>query len=103
LFVLICGLSFSSLRANSLSNFATTVSGTVTDETGESLIGVNILIKGTASGTVTDFDGNYTLDVPDGSNTLVFTYTGFQPQEINVDGRTTIDVVMTTDADILDE
>ncbi|MEL7423035.1 MAG: TonB-dependent receptor [Bacteroidota bacterium] len=81
----------------------TTVTGTVSDDTGETLIGVNILIKGTASGTVTDFDGTYTLDVPAGSETLVFSYTGYQPQEINLAGRTLIDIVMSTDAEILDE
>ncbi len=78
------------------------VGGTITDDTGEALIGVNVLIKGTASGTVTDFDGKYSLDAPSDA-TLVFSYTGYQDQEILVGNRTTIDLVMGTDTEILDE
>ncbi|MFK7932675.1 MAG: SusC/RagA family TonB-linked outer membrane protein, partial [Saprospiraceae bacterium] len=78
------------------------VSGVVTDTEGETLIGVNILVKGSSSGTVTDFDGSYSLDAPDAA-TLVFSYTGYKTVEIPVDGRSTIDVVMESDAQVLDE
>ncbi len=70
-----------------------TVSGTVTDDTGEGLPGVNVLIKGTTTGTQTDLDGNYRLSVSDGA-TLVFSYVGFETQEIEVGARTTIDLVL---------
>ncbi len=79
------------------------VSGVVKDASGETLIGVSILVKGTSTGTVTDIDGSYSLTVPDGSNTLVFSYTGYETVEINVDGRTNIDVILGEDSEILDE
>lgn len=89
-------------RSSANENLAT-VNGTVKDAAGEGLIGVSILVKGTSAGTVTDIDGSYSLEVPDGSNTLVFSYTGYQTVEINLDGRTTIDVVMSTDVALLDQ
>ncbi|MEM7298264.1 MAG: TonB-dependent receptor, partial [Bacteroidota bacterium] len=70
-----------------------TVSGKVTDDLGEGLPGVNVLIKGTASGTQTDIEGNYRLSVEDGA-TLVFSYVGFETQEVSVGTRTVIDVTM---------
>lgn len=103
LFALICSLSLSSVYAATLTFDATTIEGSVVDEDGIGLIGVNILVKGTATGTVTDFDGNFSVDIPDGYNTLVFTYTGFQPQEIVLDGQKRLDIVMKTDAEVLDE
>lgn len=71
-----------------------TVTGTVTDESGESLIGASILVKGTTSGTVTDLDGNYSLSVPDASSILIFSYTGFNTQEIEVGSQSVIDLVL---------
>ena len=68
-----------------------TVSGKVTDGTGEGLPGVNVVIQGTTTGDVTDFDGNYQLSVDDGT-TLVFSYVGFETQEIEVGSRTNINV-----------
>ena len=59
-----------------------TVTGTVNDEDGESLIGVSILVEGTTTGTVTDIDGTYTISVPEGSNVLIFSYTGFANQKV---------------------
>ncbi len=65
----------------------TKISGKVTDkESGEPLIGVNITIKGRLSGTVTDFDGGYELSIPALPATLVFSYTGYASQEVNVTG-----------------
>ena len=69
----------------------TTVSGTVTSNEGEPLIGVNILEAGTSNGTVTDLDGKYTLTVPDGAS-LEFSYTGHNSETIAVAGRSMIDV-----------
>lgn len=72
-----------------------TITGSVTDQTtGESLPGVNIIVDGTNIGVTTDVDGNYTIDVPDLDVTLIFSYVGYQPSEIAVDGRTEIDVAM---------
>lgn len=71
-----------------------TVSGTLTDQSGESLIGANVIVKGTSTGTVTDFDGSYSLTVPEESNTLVYSYAGFTTQEVNIDGQSVINVVL---------
>ncbi|MGN0209015.1 MAG: SusC/RagA family TonB-linked outer membrane protein, partial [Paludibacteraceae bacterium] len=60
--------------------------GTVVDENGEPLIGVNILIKGTSTGTMTDFDGNFTLSVND-KDVLVVSYLGFKTQELNINRK----------------
>ncbi|MEZ4983097.1 MAG: carboxypeptidase-like regulatory domain-containing protein, partial [Saprospiraceae bacterium] len=61
-----------------------TVVGMVTDDSGDALIGATVLVKGTSEGTVTDLDGKYSVTVPSGSNTLVFSYTGFETQEIEL-------------------
>lgn len=61
----------------------TTISGIVLDDSGETLIGVNVLIKGTVSGTITDFDGNFKVNIGgEGPYVLVFSYTGFESQEM---------------------
>ncbi len=69
------------------------VKGTVTDASGEPLIGVSIQIKGEMDGTVTDIDGNYSISV-DNSSVLVFSYVGFATQEVAVNGRGVVDVVL---------
>ena len=79
------------------------ITGRVIDDDGEGLIGVNVLVKGTAIGTATDFEGNYTLDVPDDAATLVFSYTGYGTQEIDIQGQSVINVTMTTDISQLNE
>ena len=78
---------------------AQTVSGKVTDETGESLIGATVLVEGTTTGTVTDIDGMYSVAIPAGAEALTFSYTGYAPQTINLEaGRTKYDVVLQSDA-----
>lgn len=73
----------------------TTVTGTVTDAaTGETLIGANVLVVGTMQGTITDIDGNYTIEVPEGKNQLRFSFTGYKPEVVDVNGRTQIDVAL---------
>ena len=79
-----------------------TVSGTVTDPTGEPLLGVSVLVKGTSKGVATDFDGNYSISV-DANSTLVMSYVGFQSQEVAVNGQTTINVVLQEDSEVLGE
>lgn len=80
-----------------------TVTGTVTSPEGDPLIGVNILIQGTTTGTVTDIDGRYEVQVPDQDAVLVFSYTGYQSQEVNVGSQTVIDVVMQESSELLEE
>jgi TonB-linked SusC/RagA family outer membrane protein len=70
-----------------------TVSGTVTSDDGESLIGVNIIEKGTSNGVLTDLDGNYSIKVEEDA-TLVFSYTGFETQEITVGNQTALDLIL---------
>ena len=79
-----------------------TVSGTVTDGT-DPLIGVSVQVIGTGSGTVTDLDGTYTLTVPEGADSLSFTYIGFAPQQVAIGGRTTIDVALGESSEVLQE
>jgi len=78
-----------------------TVTGVVSDQMGP-LPGVNVLEKGTQNGTVTGFDGDFTLEVAEDA-TLVFSYVGFKTQEIAVNGQTTINVTLQEDAAKLDE
>ncbi|MEZ4850710.1 MAG: carboxypeptidase-like regulatory domain-containing protein [Bacteroidia bacterium] len=73
-----------------------TVSGSVSSKDGGPLIGASVLIKGTATGVLTDDAGRYSLTAPS-SGTLVFRYTGFDPQEVSINNQTTINVVMTGD------
>lgn len=79
-----------------------TVSGTVSDATGP-LPGANVAVKGTNIGTVTDFDGNYTLNEVPQNGTLIFSFVGFVAQEVPVNGRTSINVNLAEDAGALDE
>lgn len=79
------------------------VNGTVTSDEGEVLIGVNIQVKGTSRGTITDLDGKYSIDLSGAEDVLVFSYTGYQRQEVVVGNRTTIDVIMAPDNTLLDE
>lgn len=71
-----------------------TINGTVTDAGGEALIGASVLVKGTTTGTVTDIDGTYTLSLPDNANTLVFSYTGFATQEVDLTTSSVYDVTL---------
>lgn len=79
-----------------------TVSGIITDETGEPVIGVNVAVKGTAQGTITDIDGHYSLEVsPDAI--LLISYIGYQTQEISVKGKATLNVNLKIDSELLEE
>ena len=80
-----------------------TVKGTVTDKTGETVIGASVVQKGnTGTGTITDIDGNFTLNVP-ANSTLVFSYVGMKSQEVALKGRTVINVIMEDDSQALEE
>jgi TonB-linked SusC/RagA family outer membrane protein len=74
-----------------------TVTGTVMDENNIEAVEVNVLVKGTSIGTITDFDGKYTLEVPEGAEYLVFSYIGYKTLEIAIQERNVIDVVLEVD------
>src|SRR5688500_6056514 len=83
---------------------AVTVTGKVTSaDDGTALPGVNVYIKGTQVGTITDGDGRYSLDLSDDNGTIVFSYIGFTTQEVVVGGRTSIDVVLQPNIESLNE
>ncbi|MDE6574942.1 MAG: SusC/RagA family TonB-linked outer membrane protein, partial [Muribaculaceae bacterium] len=80
------------------------VSGTVSDATGEVLIGVSVSVKGNErNACATDFDGNYALKNVPADGTLIFSYVGFKAVEVPVKGRSKIDVTMEEDSELLDE
>ncbi|WP_298238585.1 SusC/RagA family TonB-linked outer membrane protein [uncultured Algibacter sp.] len=79
-----------------------TITGGIKDESGVPLIGANVLVKGTSTGTVTDFDGNFSLTA-DTNATLMISYVGYVSQEVSLNGRTSVDIVMVEDASQLAE
>ncbi len=79
----------------------TRVTGTVTDGNGEPVISASVVVKGTTTGTITDLDGKFTLNVPEGRNTLVFTLVGMKTVEARVSPN--MKVVMQEDDKVLDE
>lgn len=79
------------------------ISGVVTDADNKTIPGVRIAVQGTALGAATDLQGNYSLDVPDGYNTLVFSYVGMKTQEVEIGSSNTLNVTMAIDALGLDE
>ncbi|MEQ8474561.1 MAG: SusC/RagA family TonB-linked outer membrane protein [Marinoscillum sp.] len=80
-----------------------TVSGSVTDEDGNTIPGVNVVLKGTSLGTTTDIDGTYRLSVPEEGGVIVFSFIGLTTQEIQVGARSVIDVSMSSDVQQLTE
>ena len=83
---LFAGLSLSVLGQNN-------VTGTVFDDFGETVPGVNVIIKGTTTGTTTNYDGVYSIQASS-SDILEFTFMGFQPKEVKVGNQTVIDVTL---------
>ena len=92
-FVLFASVSFAQQK---------TVSGNVVDQSGQPLIGVNVTVKGTTQGMITDLDGNYSLSVSPNA-TLVFSYIGYTTQEIRVGNQTTINVKLMENTEMIDE
>jgi TonB-linked SusC/RagA family outer membrane protein len=81
---------------------ARVVSGVVKDPTGETIISASVVVKGTSIGTVTDFDGNYSLDVPEDAKVLVFSYIGMQTKEVTITGDI-LNVVLSENSEVLEE
>ena len=99
LLLLICVFSAHAIYAQT-----TTISGTVTDSSDSmSLPGVNVLEKGTSNGAVTDFDGNYTIEVSDENAVLQFSFIGYLDNEISVSGQTVINAALEESSEALDE
>ncbi|CAG5012039.1 TonB-dependent receptor P3 [Dyadobacter sp. CECT 9275] len=83
--------------------FDRTVSGRVTDEKGEALPGVSIILKGTQQGTSSDAEGRYQLNIPDGSSVLIFSFVGYVPVEKTISNESILDVSLVTDTKSLQE
>ena len=81
----------------------TTIKGVVTDDSGEPLMGVGVVVQGTTIGVTTGLDGDYTITVPADAVNLVFSFIGLSDQVVAIAGRTQIDVVMHEDTNFLDE
>lgn len=98
----------SSVLANTKSEIAvaqqiSTITGVVMDTKGEPLIGVNVLEKGTSNGTITDFDGKFSLNLSSSNAVLVFSYIGYTSQEISASGKQTLTITMKDDSKALEE
>ncbi len=79
-----------------------TITGVIIDASGETLIGANVLAKGSTVGTITDIDGSFSLMMPSGSETLVVSYTGYETKEIDVTGLSNVDITL-SEGQLLDE
>ena len=104
--LVVVGLGFS----DSIAQDRVTVTGTVTDANdGSVLPGVNVTVQGSAEetgstiGSTTNMDGEYEIRVPENLNVLVFSFIGYQSQQVEIDGRTTIDVELNQDLELLDD
>ena len=79
------------------------ITGQIFDENGDPFLGVTVILKGTATGTTTDMEGKYSIAVPSEQSVLVFSFVGYNKQEITVGNRTVIDITLTPDVTALDE
>ena len=106
LFLCLITLPLTSLQASTISleikAFQQKITGTVSDENGP-IPGASIQVKGSSTGTVTDFDGKYSIAVKDANAVLVFTYIGYKTQEIAIKGKSTVNVTLVADVASLDE
>ena len=91
------------LTAGQMVHAQTEVSGKIMNESGDLLVGVNILVKGTNVGTITELDGSYALEVENENAVLVISYIGYITQEVSISGRSVVDVNLSIDAAQLEE
>lgn len=101
--VTLCGVGVNTLEAKSPLMQERTVSGQVLDESNAPLPGVNIVVKGTTSGTTTDSDGRFNLSIPGGNTVLVFSFIGYVTQEVSVGNQSVLNVSMAADVATLSE
>ena len=100
-YLLMCMLLFPFLGASAQNN---TITGKVTSsDSDEGLPGVNVIVKGTSMGTVTDIEGAYSLEVPGTESILVFSSVGYVQEEVVVGNNTIVDLVLTEDVTSLEE
>lgn len=98
--IMICALLTITLMA--MAQETKKITGNVTDEAGEPLIGATVKPAGGQGGSITDFDGNYSVTVPEGTKQLTFTYIGYQTRTVTIKGNK-VDVVMKEDKNVLEE
>ena len=79
------------------------ISGKVVDDTGEAVPGANVIVKGTTEGTTTDLEGNYRVNVPEGSNVLIYSFIGLETKEVEIGQRSVLDITLNTDVKQLAE
>lgn len=79
------------------------VKGTVTDGDGQPLIGATVLVKSNSTGTTTDINGNFSLDLPDENETLIISYTGYEPKEVAVNGQSELSIILAESVSQLNE
>ncbi len=83
-------------------NLQTTITGNISDENGVPLPGASVVVKGTTTGAVADFDGNYSINAPS-DGILIFSYVGYARQEVSINGRSSVNASLQPDAAALDE
>lgn len=98
-FLLVCIMLFCSAIAFAQNQ----ITGHVVDTTGEPVIGANVTVKGTATGTITDIDGNFTLPVESNDGILIVSFIGYKSAEVSINGKTQINVTLKEDTETLDE
>lgn len=79
------------------------IKGSVVDESGESVIGANVSVKGSTTGTITDIEGNFSLQISDGSATLIISYVGYTTQEMPIGNKTSFSIRLKEDTELLEE
>lgn len=89
--------SFKNESATEASSIDRNITGKVTDEKGEPLPGVSVVLKGSKSGTATNTEGTYQLSIPDDNAVLIFSYVGYTPEEVTVGNRSTVDLSLKPD------
>ena len=100
----ICAFLTAILFASTVHGQAIEITGVITDaDTGEGIPGATIIIKDTSDGTISDYDGNYILSVTDPNSIVEISFIGYQKQNVSLDGRTNVDIVMYVDNNQLDE
>lgn len=95
-------LGHSTESIKTIKTVQSTITGNITDENGIPLSGASVVVKGTTNGAVADFDGNFSINAPSNA-TLVFSYVGYARQEVQINGRSTVNVSLQPDAAALDE
>src|ERR1044072_3856622 len=101
--ILFTYLIFTLLPAMAMAQVRTVTGKVTSSEDGLPLPGVSVVVQGTSKGTATDAEGQYNLELAPSENTLIFSFVGYKTQEVAVGERTTVDVVLSTDEQMLEE